>query len=299
MRLDHVVLAHLRRRRGHCTLKEAQRAIERGEFAVDGALVTVPKYQILPGVERVSAARKRDEDASSGEGEEEVTHAPQPFYMLHKPRDVLCQRHPSERSVYDLVPARWARADLGAFGRLDADTTGLLLFGTDGGVQSLLTFPTSRVWKVYLAELTDGSALASDAAERFAAGIDLGGGVTCAPASLEVIGRTATAHRAGEASGEADGAARGVGGAPLVVRVRVHEGMFHQAGLDSRARSQLAPLVPHEPTRGLSDTPPPMLSQVKRMISAVGGTVARLHRERCAVGPPRPAIQSSGFICHR
>ena len=49
----------------------------------------------------------------------------------------------------------------------------MLLFGTDGGVQSLLLSPASRVWKTYTATLAEGgtASLAPDAAQAFAAGL--------------------------------------------------------------------------------------------------------------------------------
>ena len=123
----------------------------------------------------------------------------------------MSQRHPTEPNVYDLIPPDLARPDLAAFGRLDRDTTGMLLFGlnvlpmvtasvtygyslyylwlppllpmvtgmllfgTDGGVQSLLLSPSSRVWKTYTATLADGgtASLVPGAAEAFAAGMVL------------------------------------------------------------------------------------------------------------------------------
>ena len=123
----------------------------------------------------------------------------------------MSQRHPTEPNVYDLIPPDLARPDLAAFGRLDRDTTGMLLFGlnvlpmvtasvtygyslyylwlppllpmvtgmllfgTDGGVQSLLLSPSSRVWKTYTATLADGgtASLVPGAAEAFAAGMCL------------------------------------------------------------------------------------------------------------------------------
>jgi hypothetical protein len=51
--------------------------------------------------------------------------------------------------VYDLIPAALAHTSLGAFGRLDKDTTGLLLLGSDGGLQSLLTHPSTSLPKRY------------------------------------------------------------------------------------------------------------------------------------------------------
>ena len=54
--------------------------------------------------------------------------------MLHKPAGCTCSTRDKGRTVYELLPARFARRDpaLSTVGRLDRDTTGLLLFTDDG-----------------------------------------------------------------------------------------------------------------------------------------------------------------------
>eukprot|EP00620_Florenciella_sp_RCC1587_P004550 CAMPEP_0182596748 /NCGR_PEP_ID=MMETSP1324-20130603/84830_1 /TAXON_ID=236786 /ORGANISM="Florenciella sp., Strain RCC1587" /LENGTH=80 /DNA_ID=CAMNT_0024814447 /DNA_START=25 /DNA_END=263 /DNA_ORIENTATION=+ len=71
---------------------------------------------------------------------------------MNKPKNCQCQRGVTP-SVFDRVPAPYATDDLKCFGRLDQDTTGILLFGTDGGLQSLLTAPSSKIWKTYTARI--------------------------------------------------------------------------------------------------------------------------------------------------
>ena len=81
------------------------------------------------------------------------------LFLMHKPQNCQSERlKPGDArlSVYDVV----ARAgidlpssSLGCFGRLDANTTGLLLMGTDGGLQSLLMHPSSGCEKAYVATL--------------------------------------------------------------------------------------------------------------------------------------------------
>ena len=174
-------------------LKRAQQRIREAGLRVDGVLIHDPKHQAVPGVELVTDA--------SGSITLEVDHA---FCLLNKPAGHVSQRHPTDPNVYDLIPPDLARPDLAAFGRLDRDTTGMLLFGTDGGVQSLLLSPSSRVWKTYTATLAGGTAsLAPDAAAAFAAGLLLEDGTACLPATLEVLGSSS-------------------------VRVTLHEGFFHQ-----------------------------------------------------------------------
>ena len=59
----------------------------------------------------------------------------------------MCQRDPTAPNVYDLIPPELRGYDgLSCFGRLDRDTTGMLMFGTDGGVQS----PTTVVPALWL-----------------------------------------------------------------------------------------------------------------------------------------------------
>ena len=56
-------------------------------------------------------------------------------------------------SIYDVIPEVYQHAQLCLHGRLDVDTTGLILLGTDGGLQSLLMHPTCECQKVYIATL--------------------------------------------------------------------------------------------------------------------------------------------------
>ena len=123
MRLDHVIQAHLRATGApNASLKVAQRSVRAGEYTVSGKVEREPKRQLVPGVEPVALAESGDDVAGS------VDHA---FYLMNKPEGVVCQRHPREPSVYGLIPESLQREDLVCVGRLDRDTTGTLLFGTE------------------------------------------------------------------------------------------------------------------------------------------------------------------------
>ncbi len=103
--------------------------------------------------------------------------------MLHKPEVVLVTRHDDRgrTTVYDLLDA--PRPDLRYVGRLDRDTSGLLLMTTDGQLQHRVTHPRFGVDKVYVATL---DTLPSDAAlKRLARGVVLSDGPT-SPAAVEV-----------------------------------------------------------------------------------------------------------------
>ena len=120
---------------------------------------------------------------------------PAPLILLmHKPLDVVCSHKEPGRSVYDLLPARWrARMPaLSTVGRLDKNTTGLLLITDDGDFLHRVISPRRHVAKRYLANLD--RALQGHEAEAFAAGtLVLEGEVApLAPARLEPL----DSHRA-------------------------------------------------------------------------------------------------------
>ena len=125
--------------------------------------------------------------------------------MLHKPLGVTCSTKDTGRLVYDLLPPRYRLRDplLSTVGRLDRDTSGLLLLTDDGQLLHRIIAPKSRLPKVYLATLAQD--LRGDEAALFAAGtLMLDGEKTpLLPAELEVL----DARRA---------------------RLTLHEGRYHQ-----------------------------------------------------------------------
>ncbi|MES2888501.1 MAG: 16S rRNA pseudouridine(516) synthase [Pseudomonadota bacterium] len=82
-------------------------------------------------------------------GQDWPFHA-QALLMLHKPTGVECSQKPKHHpSVYTLLPGPLRHRDVQSIGRLDADTTGLLLFTDDGTLLHKLTSPKHHVPKVY------------------------------------------------------------------------------------------------------------------------------------------------------
>ena len=90
--------------------------------------------------------------------------------MFHKPIDYVCSTKEASRLIYEILPARLRyRSPLVApVGRLDRDTSGLLLLTDDGQFNHRMTSPKSHVPKVYDVELA--SPLNGSEAELFAAG---------------------------------------------------------------------------------------------------------------------------------
>ena len=114
--------------------------------------------------------------------------------MLNKPAGFTCSHADQGRLVYELLPPRYQKRDpkLSSVGRLDAETTGLLLFTDDGALLHKLISPKSNLPKTYTANLA--RPLEGHEAALFASGtlVLRGEDKPCLPARLEVTGeRTA------------------------------------------------------------------------------------------------------------
>lgn len=109
--------------------------------------------------------------------------------MMHKPKGcVTANKSDMHQTVMDHMPVEHQHADLFPIGRLDKDTTGLLLFATDGGLNQLILHPRRHVEKAYIADLK--APMPADAEAVFAAGVELSDGSVCLPATLERLTET-------------------------------------------------------------------------------------------------------------
>jgi 16S rRNA pseudouridine516 synthase len=110
--------------------------------------------------------------------------------MMNKPLGITCSRKDPGRVVYELLPPRYTVRSpvLSSVGRLDRDTTGLLLFTDDGALLHRIIAPKAQVAKVYEATLAQD--LRGDEAALFASGTLMleSEKEPLAPATLEVLG---------------------------------------------------------------------------------------------------------------
>jgi len=116
---------------------------------------------------------------------------PAPLILLmHKPLGVVCSHREDGERIYDLLPKRWRIRDpaLSSVGRLDKDTSGLLLITDDGDFLHRVISPKRHVPKVYRAALD--RPLTGREAEAFASGTLMleGEDKPLLPAALEVLG---------------------------------------------------------------------------------------------------------------
>lgn len=140
------------------------------------------------GVTAKKAEEKFDETSViiTVDGEEIDLHT-MVYYMLYKPEGVVsATEDPQEKTVLDLLPEQIRRKGVFPVGRLDKDTTGILLLTNDGDYAHKIISPKSHVDKRYRA-VTDGITDEEDV-RAFAEGIVLRDGTQCLPAKLEITG---------------------------------------------------------------------------------------------------------------
>lgn len=161
---------------GLASRRELKEMIRRGRVSVDGVTALRPEQKLDPAVNRVTL------DGTALE-------APRSHVlMMDKPAGVVTATEDrQQKTVLDLLPDKWKGLDLFPVGRLDKDTTGLLLLTDDGDFAHRVISPKSAVEKRYYAEV-EGEPDEQDAA-AFAAGLTLRDGTRCLPAALEPLGQ--------------------------------------------------------------------------------------------------------------
>lgn len=160
---------------GLCSRSQAREIIRRGRAAVNGTPCADPAAKFDPA----SASITVDGEPIDGAG-----HI---YIMLHKPGGVLtATRDPRKPTVVDTMPEDWKRRGLFPVGRLDKDTTGLLLLTDDGTFAHKVISPKSHVSKLYEA-VVDGVPQQEDFA-AFRDGLVLRDGTCCLPAELIDLG---------------------------------------------------------------------------------------------------------------
>lgn len=108
------------------------------------------------------------------------------YILMNKPKGVLsASNDKSRKTVVDLVPDKWHRAGLFPVGRLDKDTTGLLIITDDGDFAHKAIAPNKNVYKTY--EVTLDGEVTDQMVKDFANGVTLVDGTLCKKAILYPI----------------------------------------------------------------------------------------------------------------
>ena len=117
------------------------------------------------------------------------------YLMLHKPNGVVtASKDKKLPTVMDLVPKNIQSDQLYAIGRLDRDTTGLLLLTDNGPLGFQLLHPQYHVDKSY--QVVVNGPLTSDHIQKFKDGIVFLDGTLCKPAKLEILSSSPSSSQA-------------------------------------------------------------------------------------------------------
>ena len=178
---------------GFGTRSEVKKAIREGKVTVDSNVCKDPGMKVDPDCVSVCFEHKR------------VLKKSFTYIMLHKCKGVVSAvSDRREKTVVDLVRP-FTNADVFPVGRLDIDTTGLLLLTDDGALAHQLLSPRKHVDKVY--EALIDAPVTKEMIQRFAEGFSIGDPKDTLPAKLEDLGKEGDGYR---------------------VRVTIREGRFHQ-----------------------------------------------------------------------
>ncbi|AQP53951.1 16S rRNA pseudouridine(516) synthase [Vagococcus penaei] len=232
MRLDKF-LSHT----GFGSRKEVKELLKKKRVQVNQVLVKDGKWAI-----------NELEDKVTVDGNQ-VIYQKYVYYLLNKPKGVVSATEDAEhRTVIDLIAKDDYVPGLFPIGRLDKDTTGLLLLTNDGDLAHQLLSPKKKIMKSYLAEIV--GQMTSEDVKAFQAGMILKNGDVCLPAELLILESQSMPER-------------------TLAKISIVEGKYHQvkrmvaavgkkvveldrvsmAGLkldDSLARGQYRPLTEFE-----------------------------------------------------
>ena len=160
---------------GLASRKELREIIRSGRVRVNGSLVKSADLKVDPEVDQICF------DGSV------LTASSIRTLMLYKPLGVVSATEGrNEKTVLDLLPPEYRRMGLSPVGRLDKDTSGLLLLSNDGDFLHRVISPKSAVEKCYCATV-EGEPNEEDV-KAFREGLPLRDGTKCLPAQLELLG---------------------------------------------------------------------------------------------------------------
>lgn len=175
---DTLPLAQILFSQGFGTRRDCAALISAGLVRVGDAVVDDP-HAVLPTEGLVFSVQGKA-----------WTYQARALLMLHKPADYECSAKPRHHpSVLGLLPAPLRQRGVQPVGRLDADTTGLLLLTDNGALIHRLTSPKHHVTKVY--EVTCKHPLAEDTVARLLGGVVLDDD----PAPVSALACEATGER--------------------------------------------------------------------------------------------------------
>lgn len=154
--------------------KDIKRMVRAGDVLLNGKTCKSSDIKINPEKDTITVMG------------EEIGYKKYVYYMMNKPKGVLSASNDKNvTTVVDILPEHMKRKNLFPAGRLDKDTTGLLIITDDGDFAHRMLSPNKKVYKHYVATLD--KALTKEVKEEFESGIVFGDGTVCQKAYFDKI----------------------------------------------------------------------------------------------------------------
>lgn len=125
---------------GYCSRRKAEELIQEGKVRVNGQVVTTFGMKVS------------SKDEIEVEGNLILKEKKYEYYLLNKPRGVVCTTSDeyNRKTVVDIIDTK---GRIYPVGRLDYDTTGLIILTNDGNLANKLMHPSSNINKTYVAKI--------------------------------------------------------------------------------------------------------------------------------------------------
>ncbi|MBQ1212091.1 MAG: rRNA pseudouridine synthase [Clostridia bacterium] len=168
VRLDKFIVAC-----GVASRKEAAQAVRRKAVTVNGVLARSADMHIDENSDKITYCG------------EELEYVKYVWVMMNKPQGVISATEDArgQKTVIDLLPERLQKMGLFPCGRLDGDTTGLMLITNEGELAHRLLSPKRHVDKIY--RFTSARRITESEIALAENGLTLGDGYECLPAHIE------------------------------------------------------------------------------------------------------------------
>ncbi|MBM7646491.1 16S rRNA pseudouridine516 synthase [Scopulibacillus daqui] len=173
--------------------KDVKKLLKQGKVVVNDCFIKDPKQHVFPETDIIYV------------NNEPVIYKAFTYFMLNKPKGVIsATKDDSQQTVLDLLDSKDRLPQLFPVGRLDKNTTGLLLITNDGQLAHRLLSPKHHVNKTYIAKI-DGTVTQEDV-QCFQKGIKLEDDYVTLPSKLEILTSASVSE----------------------VKITISEGKFHQ-----------------------------------------------------------------------
>ncbi|MBE6729623.1 MAG: rRNA pseudouridine synthase [Ruminococcaceae bacterium] len=153
---------------------EIRKMIFKGQVKVDGVCILKPDFKIDENTVKVSL------------DDREINFEKYVYLVMNKPKGILsATTDKNSKTAVDLLPEEYKKRNIFPAGRLDKDSTGMLILTDDGDFAHRITGPKHHIEKAYIVTLD--TLVTDEMIDGFRKGVTLVSGEECSPAVCEKI----------------------------------------------------------------------------------------------------------------